>query len=110
MTGLSILCTKTENYTISVCFLYGFQTGDNVPGLNFVVAGVRIMTGTPGILVKFLHFLLSCKQISDDYTSNQATARVFLSYYSLSSHRTTPKSEVLTTATPHKSNPQITKF
>jgi hypothetical protein len=90
--GTDFFLPETENYTISVCFLYGFRTSDKVPGLNFMVAGVRIMTGTPGILVQFLHFLLSWKQKSGDYTSNQATARVFLSYYSLSSDRTTQKS------------------
>lgn len=46
---------ETENCTISVCFLHGFGTGDKVPGLNFVVAGVRLTTGTPVILVQFLH-------------------------------------------------------
>jgi len=45
--GTDDLLPETEKYTISVCFLHGFPTGDKVPGLNFVVAGVRITTGTP---------------------------------------------------------------
>jgi len=50
--GTDDFLPETENYTISVCFLHGFRTGDKVPGLNFVVAGVRITTGTP---VQFIH-------------------------------------------------------
>lgn len=45
--GTDNFLPETENYTISVCFLHGFRTGDKVPGLSFVVAGVRITTGTP---------------------------------------------------------------
>ena len=55
VTALTNFLPENENYTISVCFLHGFRTGDKVPGLNFVGAGIRITTGTPVILVQFIH-------------------------------------------------------